>query len=64
MLREQRLDCGTQSLISEVLLPKPWGEQGHLGSGMAVDSLQNIDQVVVGIDIGPRGKRIKQLVPR
>ena len=40
-----------QGVVGEVLLPAPRGEQVDLAGGVAVDALQDVDQIVVGVDV-------------
>jgi len=40
-----------KGVVGEALLPQPWDEQADLGGGVTVDALQDIDQVVVGVDV-------------
>ena len=42
---------GAQRLVGEVLLPVPRGEFGNSGGEIVTDSLQHIDQIVVGVDL-------------
>ena len=60
-VRVRRLGSGAQAprvlrsdhrgVASEVLLPAPRGEQVDLAGGVAVDALQDINQIGVGVDV-------------
>ena len=47
----QAVQVRAQGVGGEVLLPAPRGEQVDLAGGVAIDALQNIDQIVVGVDV-------------
>jgi len=41
----------SQGIASEELLPQSWGEFVDAAGWMLTDSLQDVDQIVVGVDL-------------